>query len=236
MHDRNWERVAGYAGLAAVLLFVVPTFVGAGTMPKASDRDAVFKTYLLNHHAFVMRGMWLSTLGAVLVVWLGSGIRSALRRHDGEGGHLATLVFSLFVAAAVILGISDALTGGLAYKALSGTSAATVRTVFDTSAFMVGTFVGLITTVAASILAVEALATRTLPRYVGVTSAAAAAVNLAGSLTIFTSRGFFSLEGAFGLVGLAVTMVWILSLSMALIRPALAGAEAVSPVAPVAGG
>lgn len=236
MHDRNWERVAGYAGLAAVLLFVVPTFVGAGTMPKASDRDAVFKTYLLSHHAFVMRGMWLSTLGAVLVVWLGSGIRSALRRHDSEGGHLATLVFALFVAAGVVLGISNALTGGLAYKAVAGTSAATVRTIFDTGAFMTTTMLGLVTTLAASVLAVASLATRTLPRYVGVTSAAAAAVNLAGSLTIFTSRGFFSLEGAFGFVGLAVTMVWIVSLSIALIRPAMAGAEAVAPVAPVAGG
>ena len=235
MHDRNWERVAGYAGLAAVLLFVVPTFVGAGTMPKASDRDTVFKTYLLGHHAYIMRGMWLTTLGAVLVVWLGSGIRSALRRHDSEGAHLATLVFALFVAAGIILGISNALTGGLAYKALAGTSPATVRTVFDTSAFLTTTVLGLVTTVAASILAVEALATRNLPRHVGVTSAAAAAVNLAGSLTIFTSRGFFSLEGAYGFVGLAVSMVWLISLSVALIRPALARAEAVSPVAPVAG-
>jgi hypothetical protein len=80
------------------------------------------------------------------------------------------------------------------------------------------------------------LATRTLPRPVGVISAVAAAVNLAGSMTVFTSRGFFSLEGAFGFVGLVVTMVWLISLSVALIRPAMAGAEAVSPVAPLAGG
>lgn len=236
MHDRNWERVAGYAGLAAVLLFVVPTFVGAGTMPKASDRDSVFKAYLLSHHAYIMRGMWLSTLGAVLVVWLGSGIRSALRRHDSEGGHLATLVFSLFVAAAVVLGIANALTGGLAYKALAGTSPATVRTIFDIGAFMTATMLGLVTTVAASVVAVAVLTTRILPRPVGVISAVAAAVNLAGSMTVFTSRGFFSLEGAFGFVGLVVTMIWLISLSVALIRPEMAGADAVSPVAPVAGG
>jgi hypothetical protein len=236
MHDRNWERVAGYAGLAAVLLFVVPTFVGAGTMPKASDHDSVFKAYLINHHAYIMRGMWLTALAAVLVLWLGSGVRSALQRHDSEGGHLATMVFALFVAAAVILGISSALEGGLAYKAVAGSSPAVVRTLFDISAFMGTTVLGLVTTVAASVIAVAVLATRTLPRPVGVISAVAAAVNLAGSMTVFPSRGFFSLEGAFGFVGLVVTMVWLISLSVALIRPAMAGAEAVSPVAPLAGG
>jgi hypothetical protein len=234
MHDRNWERVAGYAGLAAVLLFVVPTFVGAGTMPKSTDSDSVYKTYLLNHHAYLMRGMWLSTLGAVLLVWLGSGLRSSLRRHDRESDHLATLVFSLFVVAAVILGVSNALTGGLAYKALPGTSPAVVRSILDMGGFMTTTMLGFVTTVAASVLAVAALASRILPRYVGVTSALAAAVSLVGSLTIFRNHGFFSLEGAYGFVGLVVAMVWLISLSVALIRPAMAGAEAVS-VAPVAG-
>jgi hypothetical protein len=236
MHDRDWQRVAGYAGLAAVLLFVVPTFVGAGTMPKASDPDSVYKTYLINHHAYVMRGMWLNALAAVLVIWLGTGVRSALRRHDSEAGQMASLVFSLFVAAGVLLGISSALTGGMAYKALPGISPAVVRTVFDIGAFMTGTVLGLVTTVAAAVIAVAALGTRTLPRAIVVTSAAAAAVNFVGSLTVFTSRGFFSLEGAFGFVGLAVTMVWLISLSLALIRPAMAGADAVAPVAPVAGG
>ena len=236
MHDRNWERVAGYAGLAAVLLFVIPTFVGAGTMPKASDPDSVYKTYLLNHHAYVMRGMWLSTLGAVLTVWLATGLRSTLRRHDPNGGHLATMVFALFVVAAGVLGISNALTGGLAYKALPGISPAVVRTVFDIGAFMTTTMLGLVTTVAASVIAVAALATRSMPQYVGWTSVLAAGVNLVGTMTIFTSRGFFSLEGPFAFVGLAATMVWLISLSVALIRPAMAGAEAVAPVAPVAGG
>lgn len=236
MHDRNWERVAGYAGVAAVLLFVIPTFVGSGTMPKASDPNSVYKTYLLNHHAYVMRGMWLNCLGAVLIVWLASGVRSTLRRHDPNGGHLATLVFSLFIVAAALLGISSALTGGMAYKALPGISPAVVRTVFDIGAFMTGTMLGLVTTVAASVIAVAALATRSMPQYVGWTSILAAGVSLAGSMTVFTSRGFFSLEGAFGFVGLAAAMVWLISLSVALIRPAMAGADAVAPVAPVAGG
>lgn len=233
MNDRNWERVAGFAGLAAVLLFVVPTFVGAGTMPKSTDSDSTFKTYLLNHHAYEMRGMWLSALAAVMVLWLGSGVRSALRRRDAGEGHLATMVFSLFVAAAIMLGMSAALTGGLVYKALPGTSPAEVRTIFDIGVFLTTTVLGMVTTVAAALVAVEAITAKAMPRHVGVTSAAAAAVSLAGSLTVFTSRGFFSLEGAFQLVSLVVTMVWLISLSVALIRPQLAAAEAVAPVAAV---
>ncbi|HZT64526.1 MAG TPA: hypothetical protein VFA11_01930 [Acidimicrobiales bacterium] len=232
MHDRNWERVAGYAGLAAVILFVVPTFVGTGTFPKPSDPDTVFKSYLVAHHSAVMRAVWFNSMAAVLVLWLGSGVRSTITRHDDTEASLATTVFAFFVAAAVTLGISFALEGGLAYKAVANTSPSTVRALNDIGSVIGTTFLGVITAIAAALVAVAALSSRALPAYVGWTAAAAAAANLAGSLTIFTNKGFYSLEGAFGFVSLIVTMIWLISLSVALIRPAEATAPAMAPAMP----
>jgi hypothetical protein len=226
MHDRNWERVAGYAGLVAVLAFVVPGFVGMGTPPKPSDPDTVYKSYLVAHHAAIMRGVWLNGLGAVLVLWLGSGLRSTIRRHAAGESQLSTLVFGTFVLAAAQLCLAAAMTGGLVYKALPGASANTVRMISDTTSFITGETLGITTAVAAAMIAVTALAAKALPRPVGAISAVAAAVNFAGSLTIFSTRGFFSAEGAYTFVGLIVTMVWLISLSVALIRPA----EATAPV------
>ncbi|HZU71920.1 MAG TPA: hypothetical protein VE990_04040 [Acidimicrobiales bacterium] len=232
MHDRNWERVAGYAGLAAVVLFVAPSFIGNGTMPKPSDSDSAFKSYLLAHHAYSMRLAWLTSLAAVLVLWLGAGIRTAIRRHDDHEASLASTVFSLFAVAAATLGISSAIGGGLSYKALANTSPSVVRVLTDVTTFMTTTFLGLVTAVAASMIAVAALSARAMPSYVGATSVAAAAVNLAGSLTIFTTRGFYSLEGAFAYVGLVVTMVWLISLSVALVRPSEATSPVMAPAMP----
>lgn len=233
MNERNWERVAGYAGVVAVLAFVVPGFVGTGTMPKPSDPDTTFKTYMVMHHAAVMRMVWLQALGAVLILWLATGIRSHLARRDDSGGHIGNLVFGLFGLAAAILGVMSAVEGGLAYRVVAETSPATVRLYTDVVAFLGNGVLGLTTMLAAAVLAVAVLANGSMSRAVGWISAAAAAVSLATSLTVFTTRGFFSLEGSFLLIQLIVTMIWLLALSVNLIQPARAEAPAaVAPMVP----
>lgn len=228
-HERNWERLAGYAGIVAVLAFVVPGFVGTGTALKPSDPDRVYKTILVSHHAAVIRQDWFEALGAVLILWLASGIHSFMRRNDEAGTIMANLVFALFVLAAGVLGVSAAIEGGLVYRVASETSPATVRLVYDITAFLGGGVLALTTMLAAAVIAVAALTARAMSRVVGYVSVVTAAFNLATSLTVFTANGFFSLEGAFGTVQNILIMLWLLALSVDLIRPAKAPVPAMAP-------
>lgn len=230
MHERNWETVGGYAGIVAVLSFVVPGFFGTGTSLKPSDPDRVYKTILVSHHAAVIRQDWFQALGAVLIVWLASGIHSFMRRHDEANASMANLVFALFVLAAGMLGVSAAIEGGMVYRVASETSPATVRLVYDMTAFLGSGVLALTTMLAAAVIAVAALTARAMSHVVGYVSAVTAAVSLAASLTVFTTKGFFSLEGTFGTLENIVTMVWLLALSVALIRSAKAVVPAMAPV------
>lgn len=229
MHGHNWERVAGCAGIVAVLAFVVPGFVGTGRPPTPSDTDSVYKAILLAHHSAIMRQVWLLAFGAVMMLWLGSGVQSFIHRHDERLASLASLIFGLFVMAAGLLGASAAVEGGLVYRVTGETSPApVVRLGYDIFSFLGNDSLAMVTMLGAAVVAVAALAAHAMSRAVGYVSVVTAAVNLATSLTVFTTKGSFSLEGSFTDIGQIVTMVWLLALSVDLIRPTKA--PAVAPI------
>jgi len=107
--------------------------------------------------------------------------------------------------------------GAFTYKAAPTASADLSRFVFDVGA-LGPAFAGFPLAVAACLYAALVFSTGALAKWTGWLALLAAVLQIAGTFGVFTRTGAFSLEGTFGFVPFAATMVWVLATSVVMVR------------------
>ena len=214
---REWDRIAGIAGLIFIALFIASFFTPES--PMATDPPDQITAELIADRTGHQWSLLFGFLADIALFVLLAGLWSRLRRWEGPAG-LATDLFALAAAAfmAVIL-----VSGGL-YLALvqyageiEPTSLATLSALDNTvGAVVLPTGAAMFLGVAAAIVS-----TRALPTWLG-WLAAVTAVLMAVSLTgVFEDPG--ADDGFVGIVGFAsfiLLLVWFLAASIVLLMKA----------------
>ena len=216
MRDRDWDRFGAFAGIVAVIVFVVSVFL-TGSPPKPTATNEAVRAFMLDKRSGILSQVWLTVLGVVLLVWFTGAVRSVLRRAEGDTGHLANVFFGLGVLASAILAVGLLPQAAFVYKVGDAASAELARFVFDLggTAFLLG---GFALAGAAGLYAVLVLGTGALARWTAWIGLAAAVADLVGTFGVFLKTGAMSLEGTFGFVPFGLTMIWVVAVSIAMIQ------------------
>ena len=98
---RSWERYAPLTGVAAVVLWIVGTFlIEKDDRPEGKD-TAAFVSWVEKNDTAIIAGAFVFGLGVVLFVWMLGSLRSALFAAEGGTGRLATIAFGSGIATAI---------------------------------------------------------------------------------------------------------------------------------------
>jgi hypothetical protein len=212
---RDWDRIAGIAGLVFIALFVASFFTPS--TPMATDPPGQIAADLVNDRTGHQWSLFFGFLSDIAVFVLLAGLWSRLRRWEGPAGILTDL-FALAGAAfmSVIL-VSEGLYLALvqfagdidpiALQALSALDNSVGAAILPAGAAM---FLG----VAAAIVS-----TRALPAWLGWLAALTAVLMIVSLTGVFASAT--DIDGGFvGIVGFAgfiLLVVWLLAASIVML-------------------
>ena len=204
------------------MLLLIVGFLLPGEPPKADDPVEEFTSFLVDKRGSVLAQALLIGLGSGLFLFWAGALRSRLEAAGRTA--MTNVFFGGAVASATLNLVGVAIFAGTAFEAASLGDDVLNRALFDIgtdvlaiSGFAVATFF------AAASLA--AAGTGALPRWAVSTGLVAAAVQLVTTLAVVASSGFFAAGEAFGFLGFFVAVVWIIAVSIAMLRsePAAAG-------------
>jgi hypothetical protein len=100
---RSWERYAPLTGVAAVVLWIVGTFlIEKDDRPEGKD-TAAFVSWVEKNDTAIIAGAFVFGLGVVLFVWMLGSLRSVLFAAEGGTGRLATIAFGSGIATAIAM-------------------------------------------------------------------------------------------------------------------------------------
>lgn len=206
----NSTRTGGVAGIAFVVLTVLwGLLLLLSDRPGYASSNAAISEYWADtgNRAVSAFGAFALALGGVALLWFLGSFRVILRRAEGEPAPLATIAFAGGVVMTALLYVKNAIDGGLALATEFGEQGqedfvldADVFKALD--AFFVGLLIQEAFAAAVLIGAASLLVLRTgvLPRWVGWTGVAVAALQLAS----WVVYGF----------PLLLVLAWILAVSV----------------------
>ena len=142
-----------------------------------------------------------------------------MRRAEGEGGRLSTIVIGSGVVALAFPLVGAAVSDALATRIAAESDQAVIRALYEVQA-LAGAFT--VFPLAALVAGTSVVSIRTglLPRWLTWGGYLLSPAWLLAGFALFLDSGFFSPTGAYGLVVLALWLLWVLALSIALIRQA----------------
>jgi hypothetical protein len=208
------EQLAAVGGILAVLLLLVATFM-AGSPPRANAQAGEISGYFFEKRGRIQAGAFATGLAAAGFMWFIAGLWSRLRRrnHDTVTPAAAALVGGVGAVALVLAGEmfflalsyrSGSADAGLIFD-LGNFSHAAVA--FPLAVLMVGT-------------GVAASRGDTLPGWIVRASYWAAPIALVRSFAFFSQDGSFRTNGPISYITLAVIAIWIILVSVGLMRRA----------------
>lgn len=97
----RWDRFAPLTGVAAVVFWIVGTFLlEKDDRPEGKD-TAAFVAWVEQNDTSIIAGAVVFGLGVVLFLWMLGSLRSALITAEGGTGRVATIAFAGGVATAI---------------------------------------------------------------------------------------------------------------------------------------
>jgi hypothetical protein len=220
MSERGWERVTAFAGILTMVLFVAELVTWGN--PEFTDSVARIKSIFVANQRMSFVSLELAVWSLVPLIVFAAGLKTVLRRRQGDEGVLPTVFFgsALVFASAQIpfAGISAALALGAAHASDSEiTLLQAALTGLDAFRFMP---FGMM--VAAGSLAM--IDTRTFARWIGWVGVASGAFTLAAMLSFFDPLGPIGKIGNAAQGGLLLFLIWAAAVSVTLLRRPVAPA------------
>jgi hypothetical protein len=220
MPARGFIRFAGWAGVAAFVLFVGGLVAQGAAGPSPSFTDTAALTgYLRNHESLLISAGLLISLALMVELVLVVGVRDLIR---GAGGAWASAgnVFLLFYVVAYPMGlVASGLLIAAATEAASKGDASAVRALWGGGFSLLGAVTYLPLMLASLTYAFAVQRTGVLPRWtawVGWIAALGAAAAVPAALG---GTGFYSQVGAApGLIQGVPGLAWLLVVSISVIR------------------
>lgn len=215
MDERRWRQLAASSGVAFVALAVIGQLL-PGKPPSQHASAQTIVNYIADKRTALLASyvVWSAALAAF--VWFFASVRTFLMEHE-NGERLGTIAFGgaiMTAAAALIIGVP---TIAVTYRGLHTLDASVVKAIYDTN------LVGLaVLTCAPAMLAIGAasiglLRTAAMPRWIAETGLVVAALNALAISELFFSSGFWAIGGASGFVLFAVSMAWLVAVSVRLV-------------------
>jgi hypothetical protein len=212
MGEASVRRYCAMGGFAFVVLGLIGTAI-SGSPPAATDPPREILDYFQDSEGALRVASYLSVLGIFfLLFWLGN-LWATLRRAEG-GAPLLTVVAGLgAVLGAAGAGVSFAVTSMVALRNQSiGPGGAAVF--YELSFTLLGASgVGIAALVLATSLIV--LRTTVFPRWIGAYGIVLTIAWLIAAGAIATDKDFI---GIFGLISFVLWAIWILAISVVMLR------------------
>ena len=98
---RRWERLAPLTGVAAVVLWIVGTFLLENTDRPDEDAGANFRTWVEENDTELITGAIVFGFGVLFFLWFLGSLRATLFAAEGGSGRVTTIGFASGVATAI---------------------------------------------------------------------------------------------------------------------------------------
>jgi hypothetical protein len=99
----TWRRFDPLAGVGAVVLWVVGTFLLENTDRPEGKDSAAFAAWVRDNDAEIITGTVIFGFGVLFFLWFLGALRTRLLDGESGGGHLTTVAFAGGVATAVMM-------------------------------------------------------------------------------------------------------------------------------------
>jgi len=220
MSERGWERVTAFAGILTMVLLLAELLTWGN--PEFTDSVARIKSIFVANQRMSFVSLELAVWSLVPLIVFAAGLRTVLRRRQGDEGVLPAVFFgsALVFASAQIpfAGISAALALGAAHASDSEiTLLQAALTGLDAFRFMpFGMMV-----VAGSLAMIQ---TRSFARWVGWVGLVSGVLTLTAELSFFDPLGPIGNIGNVGQLGFLLFLIWAAAVSVTLLRRPVAPA------------
>lgn len=218
MSEETWPKVGAAAGIAAGILFVIGFFVGpSGTPPGFSDSAQEVRSYIQDNHGEIQTSMAIGFAVLFAFTWFLGSVYYRLRPAE-QAARLSVVAVAGGILLLVGAVIGSAAETAAAYH-VNTLDPNTTLGLWDLSvAGFLFVWVGLAVLTAAC--AALAIRTKVLPGWLCYYNALAAVyIFVVGLVGTFTETGVFSpYDGALGLIGFIVFIVWLLATGIVLYR------------------
>ncbi len=217
---RTWNRIAGFAGITGVVLFVALAVGISASAPVFTDGADELRSWFADNAGPVAFWVWIApVVGGILNLVFLSGLLRRLEEDDTSGGILPRLSFAGAVAGfgAVIVGMS--LFGAMTLEPVRATSDDVLVAVSALDSVIFFVLIPWTTAMSVICASILMLLTRAMPAWLAGLGCIAGAVSVIGGTWLFTgdpAGGVASL----GLIGGLAGFIWTLITSVLLIRSA----------------
>jgi hypothetical protein len=217
---RTWNRIAGFAGIIGVVLFVALAVGISASAPVFTDGADELRSWFADNAGSVAFWVWIApVVGGILNLVFLSGLLRRLEEDDTSGGILPRLSFAGAVAGfgAVIVGMS--LFGAMTLEPVRATSDDVLVTVSALDSVIFFVLIPWTTAMSVICASILMLLTRAMPAWLAGLGCIAGAVSVIGGTWLFSgdpAGGVASL----GLIGGLAVFIWTLITSVLLIRSA----------------
>lgn len=128
-----WDRVGAASGVLFFVLLFVSQSAGSdlGTITDPSKPGTEIAQVLVENRADIARGVYLSLLAVLFLLWFLAYLRRHLADAEGEGGWMASVAYGGGLVAAALILVADALTLAAKVVADNGGDPAASKTLFS---------------------------------------------------------------------------------------------------------
>jgi hypothetical protein len=213
------EGVGAATGIAFVVFLIASFAVIPDAPPAFADPVGDIKSFYVDNAGNIQASAFLTGIAAFFFLWFLGSLVTALRRAEGEPGRLATVALGAGVITLAFPLVAVALSDTLATRIAAESDQAVIRALYEAQA-LIGAFAAF--PVAALVGATTLVSNRTnlFPAWLTRGGFALTPAWLIGGVALFTESGFFSPTGAYGLIVLALWLIWVLGVSVVLTRRA----------------
>jgi hypothetical protein len=212
MDTRQWDRLAAATGIVFVLMQIA-TGVLMGDTPDFDAGPREIREYFIDDGGAILAVTMINALSALFFIWFLGSLRAVLRVSEGGQGRLSAVAFAGGLAT-ITIAVAASLPGAaLAWEDTARVvDLGTLAFVWNLNALG---FVGLVGTGMAFVLAVSVVIfrTRLFPSWVGVVGVLAAIAQLLNAFTL-VADDYETPFAFFGFLGFALTMIFILIMSI----------------------
>jgi hypothetical protein len=214
MVGKQWERLGAACGVAFFVL-VVASFFTPDT-PDADDATAEIVASIADDRTAHLVSAYLSFLATLFFLVFTAALWGRLRRAEAERGPSVLVLLGGLGSSLMIL-VANGVFLALIEAADEGREPEAVRALFELDEIL---FIGIGITTAAFYAgaALSALATNSLPRWLGGIAAALAVVLPITMLAIFSDSDEGGVLGGIFFAAILVNFLWILATSIVMLR------------------
>jgi hypothetical protein len=222
MDKAMWDRVAPGFGVVFAVLFVLG-FLLIGDSPKLDDSAEEIVAYFDDERSKLLTVVVLFGLSIVAFLWFLGTVAHTLRVEADESRLAATALAAGAVTTA-LFGAIVLINAGLAFQIAEDGDAGVVAALYDL-AWVTSTLIWYPVAALVGSTGIGALRGRLVPVWVGWASVVVAATILVSGTT-FAGDGFWAPDGLYNAyITPVVFVVWVVVLSVLLLRRALATVE-----------